>query len=213
LAPGQAGTVEIYTRSSHTNDDSTTYAWTHRQTLAGVSADGSTLNTAFGADLAMSKDGTRLFVSAPGHDKTDQADAGAVYYYEWNADGSTNTYTLQQTLEAPDLQTNMRFGSSLSCNLAGTRLSIGAEKLANSREMKFDSGATTFDLQDTAIVDLNIGSGGVYTATMYNTRFVIDDLLVTTRVSSNDDFGRGVFVAENGIVVGAPEDDSSKFCN
>jgi hypothetical protein len=209
LAPGQAGTVEIYTRSSNTNDDSTTYAWTHRQTLAGVSADGSTLNTAFGADLAMSKDGTRLFVSAPGHDKTDQADAGAVYYYAWNADGSTNTYTLQQTLEAPDLQTNMRFGSSLSCNLAGTRLGIGAEKLANSREMKFDSGATTFDLQDTPIVDLNIGSGGAYTATMYDTRFVIDDLLVTTRVSSNDDFGRGIFVAENGIVVGAPEDDSS----
>ena len=23
---------------------------------------------------------------------------GAVYYYKWNADGSTNTYTLQQTI-------------------------------------------------------------------------------------------------------------------
>ena len=207
IAPGQAGKVEIFTRSSVTNDDSTQYLWTQRQTLTGVSSDGSSLNTAFGQDIAMNKDGTRLFVSAPGYDKTNQADAGAVYYYAWNADGSTNTFTLQQTMEAPDLQTNMRFGTSLSVDLAGTRLAIGAEKLANSREMKFDAGSTTIDLQDTAIVDVNIGSGGAYTATMYDTKFVVDDLLVTTRVSTNDDFGRGVFVAENGIHVGAPDDD------
>ena len=209
LAPGLAGRVEIFTRSSLTNDDSTTYAWTHRQTLTGADADGSTLNLAFGQDIAMSKDGTRLFVSAPGYDKTNQADAGAVYYYKFNADGSTNLYTLQQTVVAPDLQTNMKFGTSLNCNQGGTRLTIGAEKLDNSREMKIDSGATTFDLQDTTIIDLNIGSGGVYTATMYDTQFVIDDRLVTTKVSANDDFGRGVFINDRGVYVGAPEDDSS----
>jgi len=207
-APGKAGKVEIFTRTSATNDDSTVYAWTHRQTLSGVLADGSTLNTKFGDDIAMSKDGTKLFISAPGHDKTNQADAGAVYYYLYNADGSTDTFSLQQTIQAPDSQTNMQFGSSLSCDQEGKRLVIGSEKLANSREMKFDSGSTTFDLQDTVVVDLNIGSGGCYTATMYDTQFVIDDLLVTTKVSTNDDFGRGVFVTTQGVVVGAPEDDN-----
>ena len=137
----------------------------------------------------MDKSGDTLIVSAPGYDKTNQADAGSIYYYKFNADGSTNTYTLQQTLEAPDDQYNMKFGTSLAINHAGDRVVIGAEKLGNSREMRIDAGATTFDLQDTTFVDLNIGSGGAYTATRYNTKFVIDDLLVTTHVSSNDDFG------------------------
>ena len=208
-SPGTAGKVEIFIRSGHSNDDSTTNSFVHAQTLTGAAADGSTFNNEFGLDIAMNNDGTKLFVSAPGHDKTNQADAGAVYYYKFNASDSTNIYTLQQTLEAPDLQTNMRFGSSLAVNHAGTRLAIGAERLGNSREMKFDSGATTFDLQDTSVVDDNIGSGGVYTATMYNTEFVIDDRLVTTHVDANDDFGRGVYITDKAVYVGSPEDDSS----
>ena len=115
----------------------------------------------------MSKDGSTLVIGAPGADKIEQSDAGKVYYYKWNADGSTNTYTLQQTIEAPDGQTNMQFGSTLDLNDSGARLVIGAEKFANNREMKFDSGNTTFDLQDTRFVDVNIGSGGVYTCLLY----------------------------------------------
>ena len=194
VASGQAGKVEIFRRTSQSNDDSTNHSFTLVQTLEGTSADGSSLNTKFGDSLTMSKDGTILIIGAPGVDNTDQPDAGAIYYYKWNADGSTNTYTLQQTINAPDGQTNMKFGSSVDINDLGTRLVIGAEKMSNDREMKFDSGKTTFDLQDTIIVDKNIGSGGAYTATMYNTQFVIDDRLITTSVSPNDDFGRGVCI-------------------
>jgi hypothetical protein len=208
-SPGTAGAVEIFTRGGSSNDGSTINTWTHRQTLTGVSADGTSLVINFGEDITMSKDGTTLIVSAPNHDKTDQADAGAVYYYKWNDDGSTNTYTLKQTLESPESQTNMKFGTSLDINDAGTRLVIGAEKFSNARTMKFDSGATTFDLQDTVIVDLNIGSGGAFTATMYDTEFVIDDKIVTTSVSPNDDFGRGVCITDNQLYVGAPDDDST----
>ena len=207
-SPGTAGAVEIFTRTSLSNDGSSTNTWTHRQTLTGISSDGSTLNTEFGEDIAMSKDGTTLIISAPNYDKTDQADAGAIYYYKWNADGSTNTYSLQQTLESPESQTNMRFGSSLDINDDGTRIVIGAEKFTNSRIMKFDLGATTFDLQDTDIVDLNIGSGGAFTATMYDTQFVIDDKIVTFSTSENDNFGKGVFITDNQVLVGAPDDDS-----
>ena len=206
ISPGNAGKVEIFVRTTTSNDDSTNHTFALAQTLTGISADGSSLNTAFGDSITMSKDGTTLIIGAPGVDKTDQGDTGAIYYYKWNADGSTNTYTLQQTIEAPDGQTNMRFGSSLSINQSGTKIAIGASKFANDRAMKFDNGETTFDLQDTNIVDQNIGSGGVYTATMYNTKFVIDDRLVTTTVSLNDDFGRGVSAIDNSIFVGSPED-------
>ena len=72
---------------------------------------------------------------------------------------------------SPETQNNMKFGTTLDINQAGNSVVIGAEKVATSREMKFDSGETTFDLQDTDVVDLNIGSGGAFTATMYNTHF------------------------------------------
>jgi len=212
VSPDDAGMVEIFVRNSPTIGDSTTLGFTHVQTLKGVSAGDSTLNTAFGESLSMSKDGTTLVISAPGRDNLSQADAGAVYVYKWNIDGSTNTYTLHQTIYSPETATNMQFGSTVHINHDADRLVIGAEKFANSRTVKFDSGLTTFDLQDTQIVDLNIGSGGVFTATKYNNNFILDGKLITDNVSANDDFGRAIWVIDNTIFVGAPGDDS-KFSN
>ena len=206
VSPGNSGKVEIFTSNHQYNDGSTTLIFTHRQTLVGVSADGSSNELNFGDSIAMSKDGTTLIVSASGVDSNSQDDAGAVYCYKWNADASTNTYTLQQTIPAPETKTNMRFGSSLSINHAANRLVIGAENFSNERVMKFDNGSTTFDLQDTRIVDLNIGSGGAFTATKYNNKFVIDQKLITDRVSTNDDFGKGVCVTDTAVYVGAPGD-------
>ena len=159
--------------------------------------------------IAMSKDGTTLVIGAPGVDGTEHPDSGAIYYYKWNADGSTNTYTLQQTISAPSSHTFMKFGTALDLNDDGTRLVIGSENFASTREMKFDSGETTFDLQDTNIVDNNIQSGGAFTATMYNTKFIIDDRLMSDNVSANDDFGRGVCITDNSLFVGAPKDDGN----
>jgi len=213
IAPGQAGKVEIYIRNSQANDGSTDHSFALAQTLTGTSADGSSLNTAFGDSMSMTKDGTVLVIGAPGVDGTDdsttQPDAGAVYYYKWNADGSTNTYTLQQTITAPESKSNMKFGTSVDLNDTGTRVVIGAEQASTPREMKIDSGETTFDLQDTTFVDLNAGSGAAYTATMYNTHFVVDDRLVTDNVTGADDFGKGVCVIDNTVFVGAPEDDGN----
>ena len=209
LAPGNAGKVEILRQTSQSNDDSTINSFTLTQTLTGVSEDGSTLNTAFGESIAMSKDGNTLVIGAPGFDATDQADAGAVYVYKWNRDGSTNTYTLDQTISEPGDIADAKFGSTVAINQDGTRLVIGAEKSANPRTMKFDLGATTFDLQDTNIVDTNTGSGAAYTATLYNTKFVLDDRIVSTNVSENDDFGRGVCISDNSLFVGAPKDEGN----
>ena len=208
IAPDDAGMVEIFVRTSQSNNDSTIPGFTHVQTLKGVSSGDSSLNTAFGEGISMSKDGVTLFISAPGRDNSSQADAGAVYVYKWNMDGSTNTYTLHQTLYSPETAANMRFGSTLHVNHAGDRLVIGAEKFANNRTVKFDNGSTTFDLQDTLIVDLNIGSGGVFTATKYNSRFVLDGKLMNNNVTANDDFGRAVWAVDNSLFVGSPGDDT-----
>jgi hypothetical protein len=107
------------------------------------------------------------------------------------------------------MQTNCRFGTALDINNDGTRIVIGAENLSSNREMKIDSGETTFDLQDTTFSDINVGSGGAYTATMYNTKFVIDQRLHSDEVTANDDFGRGVCMIDNSVFVGAPDDDGN----
>ena len=209
LAPGNAGKVEIFVKTSQSNDGSTQNSFALAQTLTGVASDGSSINTAFGDSIAMSKDGSTLIIGAPGVDGTDHPDAGAVYYYKWNADDSTNTYTLQQTISAPESSTNMKFGTSLDINSDGTRVIMGAENFASSKEIKFDSGETTFDLQDTIIVENNTGSGGAFTATMYNTKFVVDDRMITDNVTANDDFGKGVCIIDNSVFVGAPKDDGN----
>ena len=209
LAPGNAGKVEIFVKTSQANDGSTQNSFTLAQTLTGVASDGSTINTAFGDAMTMSKDGTTLIIGAPGLDNTEQPDAGVVYYYKWNADTSSNTYTLQQTINAPDSETNMRFGTSLDTNNNATRLVIGAKNSSTSREMKVDLGETTFDLQDTTFIDLNTGSGAAFTATLYNTEFVIDDKMITDNMSEDDEYGRGVCVIDNSVFVGAPKDSGN----
>jgi len=209
LAPGNAGKVEIFIKTSQSDDGSTQNSFALAQTITGVASDGSSLNTAFGESIAMSKDGTTLVIGAPGVDGTEHPDAGSIYYYKWNSDGSTNTYTLQQTITAPSSHTNMKFGTTLDINDQGTRLVIGSENFASSREMKFDLGQTTFDLQDTNIIDNATESGGAFTATMYNTKFMIDDRLSSTTASANDDFGRGVCMTDNSLFVGSPKDDGN----
>ena len=207
LAPGNAGKVEIFIKTSQSNDGSTQNSFALAQTLTGIADDGSSLNTAFGESIAMSKDGTTLVIGAPGVDGTEHPDSGAVYYYKWNADGSTNSYTLQQTITPPKSEVNMKFGTSLSINHSGSRVVIGAENFASAREMKFDSGETTFDLQDTTIIDDNTQSGGAFTATMYHSKFMLDDRLMSNNISATDDFGRGVCMIDNSLFVGAPKDD------
>ena len=209
LAPGNAGKVEIFIKTSQSDDGSTQNSFALAQTITGVASDGSSINTAFGDSIAMSKDGTTLIIGAPGVDGTAHPDAGEIYYYKWNSDGSTNTYTLQQTISAPSSQTNMKFGTTLDLNDLGTRLVIGSENFASSREMKFDLGETTFDLQDTNIIDGNVESGGAFTATMYDTKFIIDDRLISENTSANDDFGRGVCIIDNSLFVGAPKDNGN----
>ena len=83
VSPDDAGMVEIFVRTSPSNDSSTIPGFTHVQTLKGVSSGDSTLNTSFGEDLSMSKDGRTLVISAPGRDILQQADVGTVYIYKW----------------------------------------------------------------------------------------------------------------------------------
>ena len=200
--PETAGKVEIFKRTSENT-------FIHRQTLTGVSADGSSNDTQFGHSLDMSSDGTTLIISAPGLDDGVVTNTGAVYYYKWNDQSSSETYTLKQTIKLPNTGiNNLSFGSTIKLNKAGDRLLIGAQSFSTPTEMKFDFGATTFDLQDTAIVEKNRSSGATFTATKYNSEFVIDDKLTSSTLSADDRFGSGLAINENVVLVGSSHDDA-----
>jgi hypothetical protein len=204
-APGEAGTVEIFTRSEDT--------FTHRHTLVGVLADGSTKDIQFGKDISMSTDGKTLVISAPGFDNNTQNNAGAVYVYKWMVDGSTSEYSLDQTIYSPETDSNMQFGSSLKLNKQASRLLIGAENYTNKTKNDIDFDATTFDLGDTTISEYYAQSGAAYTATIYNSKFVIDDKIESSGLSENDQFGKGLELIDNTVYVGAPLDDVSGQTN
>jgi hypothetical protein len=214
-APGHAGVVHIFKRTSQTNDSSSQHTWSEVQTLKGHSdLDGSTLDLAFGDSISMSKDGTTLVIGAPGYEQQDGStqtyrdNAGVVYYYKWNADGSTNTYSLQQRIDAPSTASNTQFGSTLDLNDNGNRLVIGAKGSSSPRIMKIDTGSTTFDLQDTNIIDFNTEAGAVYTATKYDNHFIVDQRLTNDDITSNDKFGSSVCMVDQSIFVGSPNDDA-----
>ena len=44
---------------------------------------------------------------------------------------------------------------------------------------------------------------------MYNTKFVIDDRLISENMSENDDFGRGVCMIDNSLFVGCTRDEGA----
>ena len=213
VSSSTAGRVEIFVRGGSSNDGSTKPTWTRVQTLQTVASDGSSMNNQFGADMSMSKDGKTLVISAPGAEVEDgstgtfQNDAGKVFVYQWNLDGSTNQYTQTQSILPPSKKSNIKFGSSVHINKIGNRIAIGSEGKDNPRRMLFDSGETTFDLQDTNIVDMNKQSGSVFVATKYNTKFIIDEEKITNNVSGLDAFGKSVHMLDNSLFIGSPQDD------
>ena len=115
IAPGNAGKVEIFVRTSQSNDDSTQHSFNHVQTLTGISADGSSLNTRFGDAITMDKTGDTLVIGAPGHDDSSQIDGGAVYVYKWDANNDSTllyTFCLLYTSPSPRDREKSRMPSS-----------------------------------------------------------------------------------------------------
>jgi hypothetical protein len=82
----------------------------------------------------MSKDGTRLIISAPAYDNAEQADAGAIYYYKMER-RRIHKYLHPTTDDCQPRHTDQHaFWFQLDMNDAGTRMVIGAERSANYRD-------------------------------------------------------------------------------
>ena len=213
------GEVRIYTLGSNN-------VYTQKQILNANTLSNIELGDRFGYQVKFSSNGNDLFVSAPFSDVAN-TNSGAVYYFTKQTDG---TYSLAQIITSPDQIKEERFGITVSVNSAGNDLAIYSESgdtqtsmttdvykeafvdsytrfgnnYVNDPQSGFNEVATTFDGNSTKFTDESPSSGAVYSYKKLNTRFVFGQKLTSGTVESFDNFGKGLEVVDQGILVGSP---------
>jgi len=152
----------------------------------------------FGQRVVLSEDGTRLFVSAPNFDYLGK-DQGSVFVFDKTPIG----FVLKQKLNGIIMEPGERFGSNLSISPDGITLAISAEGAASYKTTIFDSGDTAYDRFLTRFRDSQGKTGKVYVYTNYTGSFVLSEIL-DQGLNTDEDFGRGLSVSNNSIIVGSP---------
>ena len=216
------GEVRIYNLNSNN-------VYTLKQTLNASTLSDFEIGDRFGYQVKINSDGTRLFVSAPYSDVAN-TNSGAVYVFEKQTDG---TYSLSQLVTSPDHIKEENFGVSISINSQGTDLAIYSQSGTTQTSMTVDiykeayldsytrfgnnyindpsSGTneipTTFDGASTNFVDEAPSSGAVYSYKKLVNKFIFGQKLTSGSIESFDNFGKGLQVVDQGILVGAPYND------
>jgi hypothetical protein len=152
----------------------------------------------FGHKVVLNQEGTRLFVSAPNFDYLGK-DQGSVFVFDRTASG----FALKQKLNGLIMEPGERFGSNVSVSPDGITLAISAEGAASYKTTIFDRGNTAFDRFVTRFRDSQGKTGKVYVYTNYTGSFVLSEIL-DQGLNTDEDFGRGLSVSNNSIIVGSP---------
>jgi hypothetical protein len=186
-----AGAVYVFTRTGLT--------WTQQSYIKASNTD---KNDLFGNALALS--GDTLAVGAFGEASAatgvngNQADntasaAGAVYVFV----RSSGTWTQQAYLKASNSGQDYEFGSSIA--LAGDLLAVGS--------MAENSGATGIGGNQSD--GTAPGAGAAYVFLRSGTTWAQKAYVKSSNTGSDDDFGSGIALSENTLVVGATGESSS----
>lgn len=152
----------------------------------------------FGHKVIVNESGTKLFVSAPNFDYIGQ-DQGSVFVFD-KVDGQ---FTLSQKLNGIVMEPGERFGSNLSVSADGITLAVSAEGARSYKTTIFDQGQTAFDRFMTNFRDSQGTTGKVYVYNNFTGVFVLSEIL-DQGLNSNEDFGRGLAVSNDSIIVGSP---------
>jgi hypothetical protein len=190
----------------------------------------------FGNDIALSKDGTTLAIGAALANNDDSSQdfqqGGKVYIYT----KTNNTFSLSQTLRSRNPEKYEQFGNKLALSRDGSILTVQSKNGTYIQPTDFDvhktytyplagedstiryqltrgselnETATTFDNGATRFTDPQTTAGRVYVYKKYNTKWIYDNELKSTSIQSADNFGSGMAILGNKIVVGASNDDTN----
>lgn len=146
----------------------------------------------YGVGVAINNDGSILAVGAHGYDSGAGANAGAVYIYEREANG---TYTEVQKVFSSDLAAGDRFGVDVGLSADGTVLVVGAY---------IDNNANGTNAG--AVYVFNKDAAG---------NFIQSQKLVPTELTSYDEFGISLDISgdKRFIVAGADGTDTAQGSN
>ena len=178
-----------------------------------------TLGDQFANTITLSNTGTYLAIGSP--QATDNlVKSGVVDIYKMS---STGTYVWNQTLHAPIITNDTRFGQAISFNDAGDVLTISSVGNARSVETTFDvytdreTGSyvndptsikhkklTTFDSGSTHFHSKITNAGSVHVYNRYVDKWAYAQELFSTDVAGESLYGESMYVTNNNVVIGAP---------
>lgn len=187
-----------------TADEKTGDTWTQTQkiTLSALNNQ----SASYGAAVAITNDGLRLFSSAPGIDRSERS-SGLVVQHDYNA--TTSTWDLTTNIAQNATVDGQQFGANINVSGNGTTLAIGATTDTFKETAKFDAGDTTYDGSATQFIDDVARGGNVYVYQGISKHYVQVQKLDNTFIDTDDRFGSEIQIINNTIFVGMPLDDNT----
>jgi len=155
-------------------------------------------NTDFGVSVDVSSDGEYLAIGSNLYSE-EYTNQGKVSIFQ----KGTSLYTLYQTLSSPTPIAGDFFGSKIAFMNDYKTIVVYSAGSGNSTTSTFDTATTTFDLNSMSIKDKIVSSGKVIVFDRYNTTWICGEVLDTNN-GSLDGYGVGFAVANNRIIIGAP---------
>ena len=184
-----------------TTTDSFDPGWTQTQKLTSViSNEGSV----YGTDVAILDDSSKVFVSAPGADRLQNA-SGLVSVHKFNTD--TSVWDFQQNITRNASIDGQRFGSAIAVNSTGSTVAISAPDDTYDAKTIFDDDETQVDSNATQFYDKIDRGGNVYVYQGFGDSFVQTQKLTNTSITIDDKFGTELQINDSTIYVGVPLDD------
>jgi hypothetical protein len=155
-------------------------------------------NTDFGVSVDLSKDGSYLAIGSNLY-SAEYTNQGKVSVFQLGTTG----YSLYQTLSSPSPLAGDFFGSKVAFMNDYKTIVVYSAGSGNSTTSMFDENTTTFDQGSMLIKDKIVSSGKVIVFDRYNTKWICGETLDTNNRSA-DGYGSGFAVADNRIIIGAP---------
>ena len=165
--------------------------------LTSVSTTQST-STDFGVSVDLSGDGTYLAIGSNLYTE-EFTNQGKVSVFQL----INSSYNLYQTLASPSPVAGDFFGSKVAFMNDYNTIVVYSAGSGNSTTTIFDESTTTFDLNSLNVRDKIVSSGKIIVFDRYNTNWICGETLETNN-RSLDGYGAGFAVANNRIIIGAP---------
>jgi hypothetical protein len=153
-----------------------------------------------GSEIAMSEDGTYLFVSSI-KSRYDAIGPGRVWIYKINS--TTGLYEILQEIANPTQEPKLNFGHAISISTDNTLLSITSQGDNFANRSTFDRETTTFDGDACRFGDIITGSGTAYVYNRYNELFLLAEELFDNTVDEYSSYGDSVVVSNDVVLVGS----------